>query len=158
MNIKSKKGAVSAYVLISMLVFTAISIGFFVMSANKQQTQIETFEQLKKIYLNGENENMIAAQYVGGDIIPIYTEEQIKKIGSGDNIYIDGKNYIFSTQKTYLLQNDIVFNETNDNKFSTIQEYIANKTIVLEGQGYTITVMVGEVATVYNGENGFQSE
>lgn len=156
MKIKGEKGAITAYVLVAMLVFTALAIGFFVMSANRQQTQLETFEQLKKIYSNGEIENVVAAQYIGGDIIPVYTEEQLKKIGSNESIYINGKNYTFSTGKTYVLQNDITFNETNNDLFETLQNMIANNTIILEGQGHTITVMVGQVATVYTGDDGFQ--
>lgn len=52
MKIKSQKGSLTMYVLISMIIITTIAVGFFVASANKQQTQVEAIEQMKKIYAN----------------------------------------------------------------------------------------------------------
>ena len=40
-------------------------------------------------------------------VIPIYTAEQLAKVGSGDTITIDGVDYTFSLDGTYVLKNDI---------------------------------------------------
>ena len=50
MKIKSQRGSLTMYVLISMIIITTIAVGYFVASANKQQTQVEAIEQMKKIY------------------------------------------------------------------------------------------------------------
>lgn len=155
MGVKSQKGAATVYTLIAMLVLTSVAVGFFVMSANRHQTQLETLEQIKDIYSQGY-ENTISEKYIGGDIVPIYTEAQLKKIGSNETVYIDGKNYIFATGKTYVLQNDVTFNETNESLFSTIQNMISNNTITVEGQGHIITV-VGETTEFFIGNSNFQT-
>ena len=40
-------------------------------------------------------------------LIPIYTAEQLSKIGTDEEILIDGNKYIFSYNATYILKNDI---------------------------------------------------
>ena len=48
--------------------------------------------------------------YFDGDIVPIYSAEELKKVGSGEKIAIskeNGKIYTFSDTATYVLKNDI---------------------------------------------------
>ena len=68
--------------------------------------------------------------------IPISTSEQLLKIGSGEEIEINGIKYKFETGKTYILQNDIEYTGNYDNIASLIQ----NKEIDFEGQEHKIIV------------------
>lgn len=141
MILKSEKGSVTVYTLVVMVILTTLAIGFFVSSSNKQQTQLEALEQVKNIYTNGETATQAYQKYIGGEVIPIYNQAQLKKIGSNEIIYIDGKNYTFGTGKTYVLQKDINF--VGD--FSSIQTLIDNKSITLEKQNFRIIMEDEEI-------------
>lgn len=66
---------------------------------------------------------------------PIYTEEQLQKIGSNENVEVNGKTYAFNEQANYQLQNDIemtsAFNPINhmDGIFDGNGHTISNLTI-----------------------------
>ncbi len=45
------------------------------------------------------------------EYIPVYTKEQLSKIGSGETINIDGTNYIYNLNSNYKLMNDIDLGE-----------------------------------------------
>ena len=68
--------------------------------------------------------------------IPIYTEEQLQKMGSGEDVIINGRIYNFGTGKTYVLQNNIEYTGTYEN----IGNLIKNKEIYIEGQNKIIKV------------------
>ena len=153
MNIKSQKGAITLYVLVSMLVFTALAVGLFVTSANRQRAQLEAIEQTKKIYNSDETAEEAYQKYIGGDVIPIYNAEQFQKIGQGENVNINGKIYTLSTGKTYVLKNNI--NLSTD--FANIRTLIKNGSITLEGQGYKITVTVNGTSSVYISNDNYQT-
>lgn len=153
MNIKSQKGAITLYVLISMLVFTALAVGLFVKSANKQMVQLETIEQTKKVYDSDETAEEAYQKYIGGDVIPIYTAEQFKKIGTNSNITINGKIYTLATGKTYVLKNDINLSED----FAEIRTLLKNGSVSLEGQDYKVIVTKSGVSSVYTGSDNYQN-
>ena len=46
-----------------------------------------------------------------GDPIPVKTEEELLKIGSGEKIEVDGVEYYFNTGRRYVLQNNIETSE-----------------------------------------------
>ena len=53
------------------------------------------------------------------NIIPIYTGEQFKKIGTGEEIIIEeagGEKYKFNMDSQYVLQNDINLNRREENQ------------------------------------------
>ena len=84
-NPKSEKGAVTLVVLVSMLFLTALLISLYIEIANKAQTSAETTKQIQETYNNIENADEMYASYFSDDeIIPIYTKEQLEKIGSGE--------------------------------------------------------------------------
>ncbi len=153
MSIKSQKGAITLYVLVSMLVFTMLAVGLFVTSANKQRAQLEAIEQTKKVYDSDETAEEAYQKYIGGDVIPIYTAEQFQKIGTGSNITINGKIYTFATGKTYVLKNNINLSED----FSEIRTLLQNGSVTLEGQGYKVKVTKDGVSSVYTGSDNYQS-
>ena len=69
--------------------------------------------------------------------IPVYTEEQLQKMGTGEDVIINGRIYNFGTGKTYVLQNNIEYAGTYEN----IGNLIKNKEIYIEGQNKIIKVI-----------------
>lgn len=65
-------------------------------------------------------------------VIPIYTEEQLSKIGTNRSVTIDGKTYTFGKYEDYELKNDI---EITSENWSPIKEFGG----VFDGCGYTIS-------------------
>lgn len=88
----------------------------------------ETGEYTISIDTNIQETQTISKNYV---YIPIYTREQLQKIGSDEEIEIDGKQYIFSKDENYKLMNDIDLGEDN---WVPIPELNGN----FNGNGFTI--------------------
>ena len=65
-------------------------------------------------------------------VIPIYTEEQLSKIGTNRSVTIDGKTYTFGKYEDYELKNDIKITSEN---WKPIKEFGG----VFDGAGYTIS-------------------
>ena len=107
-NPKSEKGAVTIIVLVAMLFLTALLMSMYIRIANKAQTSAETTKQIEEKYNNiGEAEDIYNSYFSNSDLIPIYTREQLEKIGSGEQVTVNGKIYTFSTTAYYTLQNDL---------------------------------------------------
>lgn len=148
-NPKSEKGAVTLVVLASMLFLTALLISMYIGIANKAQTSAETTKQIQETYNNIENADEMYASYFSDDeIIPIYTKEQLEKIGSGEQLTINGKIYTFSSDAYYIIQNDLNLEANYDE--GTKKWIIEGKEWILDtigfagtidGLGHTITVM-----------------
>ena len=97
-NPKSQKGAITLVVLVTMLLLTAVLMSMYIVIANKAQSSAETTKQIAEKYNNLDKANSIYEKYFSkeDEMIPIYTREQLEKIGSGEQIKIDGKKYTFS--------------------------------------------------------------
>lgn len=67
-----------------------------------------------------------------GDPIPVKTEKQLLKIGSGEKV--DGIEYFYNIGRKYVLENNI---ETN-NKYEKILELVKNKEVTIIGNGNQI--------------------
>lgn len=107
-NLKSEKGAITLIVIVAMLLLTTLLMNMYIITANKAQTSAETTKQIAEKYNNIEDaEDMYASYFTDTDVIPIYTREQLEKIGSGEQITIYGKIYTFAPNAKYILQNDL---------------------------------------------------
>lgn len=107
-NPKSQKGAITLIVLVSMLFLTAFLMSMYIGIANKAGASAETTKQIAEKYNNLEDANAIYDSYFSNsEIIPIYTREHLEKIGSGEQITINGKIYTFAANGYYTLQNDL---------------------------------------------------
>lgn len=84
----------------------------------------------------------------GGDIIKIRTVEELLKIGSGEQKYIDGKIYTFGKNNTYELENDFEF--TGD--FREVASRIKENNILINGNDHTI------IATTTNGTKEYYTK
>ena len=60
-NLKSEKGGVTIYVLVSMIILAITLIAVYILVTNKQVTQLEVTEQIKATY--EKNLNNIDAEY-----------------------------------------------------------------------------------------------
>ena len=154
MNRKSEKGSIVVYVLVTMVIFTIICIGVFVRSTSKQQLQLETLGRLQNVYQGDQTAQEAYQQYVGGDVIPIYTAEQFYQIASGSTLNIQDKNYTMSKGKTYYLQQDIVI----DKDVSSILKMAQNHEIELIGQGHSVSVTINGNTDVYLEKNQWKIE
>ena len=93
----------------------------------------------KTVLANGETDISIICQateefdYDESDgFIPVKTAEQLAKIGSGENVTIDGKSYTFGNNKCYRLENDIDLANVN---WTPIENFEG----VLDGNGFKIS-------------------
>ncbi len=76
------------------------------------------------------------------NIIPIYTGEQFKKIGTGEEIQIEeagGEVYQFNMDSHYVLQNDIDLNCSEENQWMPIGISSNPFKGILDGKGYDIS-------------------
>ncbi len=110
-KIKSEKGSITLYVIITMLFFTVFIMSIYIINSRKFATQLEANADIKAIYEKGGAEKKFNSYFASPDEeIPIYTENQLLSIGSGENIYIpqEKKIYTFvSEPEKYVIKNNI---------------------------------------------------
>ncbi|MBQ6991393.1 MAG: hypothetical protein IJN50_00520 [Clostridia bacterium] len=115
-KIKEEKGAISILVILTMLFFVSFLVVTYIFVSNKAEIQMEATRQVKDMYEKDANE--IYNSYFANNeaetnvTIPIYTVEQLLKIGSNEYIQIKevgGKYYYFSPLATYILMNNLEF-------------------------------------------------
>ncbi len=80
--------------------------------------------------------------------IPIYDSNQLLMAGSGQEVTINGENYIFNGERAYMLQNDIECTSSYDE----IAKKVENGDIKILGNGHKITVVM-DGKTKYYTEN-----
>lgn len=123
---KSSNGAISVFVLMSMLFFLFCMIGVFSIVSKKAQTQTQSIVELKDKYYEESEENQVYQNKFANDdeVIPIYTKEQLDEIGTDTEIEIDGKIYNFSMEKQYELKNNIIFDisEVSNSTYSNLNK------------------------------------
>ena len=112
-NKKSEKGAISIFVMVAMLFFLASIRGIYLISSKRAQTQTQSLGLTQKIYNTTDAESVYDAKFATGTV-PIYTQEQLYAVDTGNQVEIDEKIYTFSAQATYQLQNDIIINLGDD--------------------------------------------
>ena len=158
-NPKSQKGAITLVVLVAMLFLTAFLMSMYIGIANKAKTSAETTKQIQEKYNNIEEAKAIYDSYfVDAEVIPIYTKEQLKKIGLGEQVTVNGKIYTFSPNAYYTIQNDLdlggYYNETTGS-WTAEEEWMpltSSFTGVLDGLGNTITgLYINDAEASYQG-------
>lgn len=108
---KSKRGSITLFVLFSGLFFIMFLSTMLMYSSIKRQSEEEIAKKTEELY-GSKNEEEIYQSYFGEGAVPIYTKEQLFKIGSGENVQIKeegGKIYNFASNSVYILQNDLEF-------------------------------------------------
>lgn len=145
-NVKSEKGAITLVVLVGMIFLTVFLMSLYIQLSNKAQTSSETTKQIAKQYNNIGDADIIYDNYFANiDIIPIFTKEQLAKIGSKEKILIDNKIYTFELDAYYILKNDLDLGGKYDEETGTWsgeEEWtpITDEfTGTLDGLGHTIS-------------------
>ena len=115
---KAQRGAISLFVMSTMLFFLVTVVGIYTIFSKRAQTQTESFKSVQSQYYEEgkeitEYDSKIASS---SEKIPIYTKEHFWSIGENSAVEIDGKVYDFSstTYSNYELKNDIVINIETD--------------------------------------------
>ncbi|MBQ9297659.1 MAG: BspA family leucine-rich repeat surface protein [Clostridia bacterium] len=142
---KSEKGSVTIYVTIACLFVLIIGIANYVLLTNKQVAQAEMVNEIEKQYNSSVSLEQTYNSYNGGEIIPIDSLENFKKIGTGEKVYINGKVYTFGTDSTYVLQTNLTYDGNYDDMITRIK----NNNIVVTGDGYEIAVTKDGVTDYY---------
>lgn len=126
-NIKNQKGAISLFVLLSMMFFLAFMFGAFSLVSRRNAVQVEALKETKKIYSNDasarDKYDAIFASSTSS-VVPITNFEQLKNVkATFDNdstvkYLINGNVYTYTKGATYVLQNDIILDleDTVDGK------------------------------------------
>ena len=146
--LKNNKGAITLYVTIACLFILIIGIASYVSISNKQAAQMQQLKIMEESYNTGITIEDAYKSYEGGDIIKIRTVEELLKIGSGEQKYIDGKIYTFGKNNTYELENDFEF--TGD--FREVASRIKENNILINGNDHTI------IATTTNGTKEYYTK
>lgn len=116
-NIKNEKGAISLFVLLSMMFFLAFMLGAFTLVNRRNAVQIESLTETKRIYSNKASaKDQYDAIFVSSSnsLVPITNIDQLEKVkmvsdGTVQYKYlINGKIYTYEKDATYVLQNDII--------------------------------------------------
>ena len=109
-NFKSEKGMITMVTLLTVLFMASFLITSYMLVANKVKTQKEILIETKAIYEPKESMEEIYNSYFSNDnVIPIYTAEQLIKIGE-TYTNLDGKYYTNDENTVYVLMNNIEFN------------------------------------------------
>ena len=106
---RSEKGAITLYVTVVCLFIILVGIATYVGVTNKQSAQLAVLGEIEQDYQpSTQTADELYQQFLGGDIVPVYTAEQFEKVGSGEQIYVEqtGKIYTFGTDKTYMFYGD----------------------------------------------------
>ena len=95
-NLKKENGAITIIVLVSVLFMVSFLISSYILVSNKLKSQKDILEETERVYDSTETMEDIYNSYIGNsEIIPIYTMEQLLKIGSNETIQVKEKFYNF---------------------------------------------------------------
>jgi hypothetical protein len=141
--LKSQKGAISLYVMLSMLFFLMFMLGAYTIVSRKNQSQVKATTQLRSLYAVTDTEltNKYKSKFADADeVIPISNTTEITIIGTGNSFEKNGKIYKCDSTKSYQITNDIIIDRTIiPNTDTTYKDLINNGTLMIDLAGHTIT-------------------
>jgi len=154
-KLRNEKGVITIITLLTILFITTFLMTSYILIANKVKTQKEMLSETRSIYEPKSSMEEIYNSFTTIDnVIPIYTVDQLLKIGSDDEIGINGKVYTFSYTQNYLLKSDLEFNATDKGLENNWLAPYENEDFEgnFEWSGHTIKVtkLNGET-TIYDG-------
>ncbi len=122
-KLKNQKGAISLFVMLSMMFFLMFMLGAYTIVNRRNQSQVQATTKLRSLYSsNASNlKEKYAAKFASNDeVIPISNYTELCLYGTGKSFERDGKIYTCDTGKQYQLTSDIVIDidkEVVDGKF-----------------------------------------
>lgn len=112
-KLKSEKGAITLITTITILFIISFLISSYFIISNKIKIQKDMLKQMRKIYEPALSlEEIYYSYFNDGDVIPIYTVDQLLSIGNGNLKSIPqegGKIYRFAKDANYVLMNNLQF-------------------------------------------------
>ena len=160
---KKERGAITLFVLLAMMFFVMALVSLFLVASSRAKLEKQITGQIQDSYQ--EDANTVYNSYFGGEVVPIYTAEQLLKIGTGEKIRINeenGKIYTFSKDATYVLKNNLEFSETEmglTESWYPIGNQIEDKIITGRFEGNYMEIKVTDLQgriTVYNRQNEYK--
>ena len=160
-KLRSENGAITMLVLITVIFLVSFLISSYILVANKAKAQKEIIEETRKIYEpTSTMEEIYNSYFNNGNIIPIYTVEQLQAIGNGKQININGKYYTFSNDENtiYVLMNNLEIKAYEDYGEDYYWTPIGERDDLLanfEGNNNKIDVVYKDKTKTYLKENEF---
>lgn len=151
---RREKGSITLFVLIAMMFFIMALIGMFALASNRAKNEKALSKQVQDMYGAGDAA-AIYGSYIGGEIGPIYTIDQLKKIKSGEHITINeegGKVYTFATDTGYVLRNDlkIIIADFGQLNWDAVKKIIINLKNKFFWNEHIITVITASETFIYH--------
>lgn len=120
-KIKNQKGVISVFAMTAMLFFLLFIIGAYMAISRNNRIQKESNKEVLELYSTDVNAQDIYNDIIAykGEVIPLYTYDQVENIGSNNFFAIDGKVYCFKSVKkensssSYELKSNLIL--SNDN-------------------------------------------
>lgn len=109
---KKERGSITIITLITILFMLSFLISTYVIISNRRQAQTEIKRETQEIYEdNVEDIDEIYNSYFAEDneVIPIYTLEQLFKVGTGEKAVINNKIYTLTSSANYNLMTNLDF-------------------------------------------------
>ena len=110
-KLSSQRGAISLFVMLSMLFFLMFMLGAYTIVSRRNQAQIQATTELRTIYSatamdqsSKYNEKFVAED----EVIPISNAKEFSLIGTGNTFSKNGKIYTCTSDRKYQLSNDII--------------------------------------------------
>ena len=113
---KKEHGSITIITLVTILFMLSFLISTYVIISNRRQAQTEIKRETQEIYEdNVEDIDAIYNSYLAeeGETIPIYTLEQLFKVGTGKKAIINNKIYTLTSSANYILMNNLNFKTTD---------------------------------------------
>lgn len=153
-NKNNQNGAISLFVLISMMFFLAFILGTYTIASRRKSVQIQDLSDTQRIYSRTasakDQYDSIFLTDSTNSLVPITNLEQLKIV---KNVYdgtakykyfINGKIYTFEKDSNFVLKNDIILDlEDTINEKNNLQDIIYdymlyNSSYNLNSNGYSI--------------------
>lgn len=119
---RKENGIISLVILFIMLFLFIFVLTVYSIVRDKAKIQNLKEIELKQIYAKNENEVEKNLYAESDSIIPIYTVNELKSIGTGSYIDIKGKIYQCGINKNYELKNNIII-DVNEDLRSTVTDF-----------------------------------
>ena len=153
-NISSQKGAISLFVMLSMLFFLMFMLGVYTIVSRRNRAQIQATTQLRTIYSEAamDQTSKYNEKFANSDeVIPISNAKEFSMIGTGNNFWKNGKIYTCASDRKYQLSNDIIIDIDNDiaGKNFDFNEYllyggkIGSASVSIDTAGYEVLYYKG---------------
>ena len=147
--LKKDKGAITIYVMLSVVFFAIFVIGIYILANRKLQMQYEAIKMASNAY----NDVQEADPRIDDEYIPIYNEEQLNLVGTDSEYYVyqKGENIKYTNGGMYTLEDNIKINKVFKTKQETENDEDYNSSNDLKQKIENITRVNSHIREFTNG-------